>query len=67
MSRLPETRYPSRRSYVLKLRADATPEALAGRLENLVTGQRIEFACGPALVQALGAELEADSAEARGE
>ena len=67
MSRPPEPRYPNRRSYVLKLRADAAPGALAGRLENLVTGHRVEFASGPALVQALADELEADSAEARGE
>ena len=35
----PESKYPNRRAYVLKLRGDATPDALAGRIENLVTGQ----------------------------
>ena len=33
-----ESKYPNRRAYVLKLRADVTPGALAGRIENLVTG-----------------------------
>ena len=36
----PESKYPNRRAYVLKLRGDATAEALAGRIENLVTGQQ---------------------------
>ena len=34
----PESKYPNRRAYVLKLRSDATPEAFAGRLENLSPG-----------------------------
>lgn len=38
-----ESKYPSRRAYVVKLRSDATPGALIGRLENLVTGRRCEF------------------------
>jgi len=36
----PESKYPSRRSYVLKLRNDAHPEALAGRLARL--GRRLD-------------------------
>ncbi len=50
-------KYPSARSYVLKVRSDATPDALAGRLENLVTGRHREFASGGELLQALEAEL----------
>ncbi len=38
-----ETKYPTRRAYVVKVRSDATPDALIGRLENLVTGRRGEF------------------------
>jgi len=30
-----EPKYPNRRAYVLKLRSDAKPDALAGRLENI--------------------------------
>ena len=38
-----DSKYPSRRAYVVKLRSDATADALIGRLENLVTGRRREF------------------------
>jgi hypothetical protein len=38
-----DSTYPTRRAYVVKLRVDATPDALAGRLENLVTGRQWEF------------------------
>ena len=54
-----ETRYPNRLSYVLKLRVDATVDALAGRLENVVTGRRVEFASSRALLDALAREIEA--------
>lgn len=37
-----ESKYPNRRAYVLMLRADATPGALAGSIENLVTGRRLD-------------------------
>jgi hypothetical protein len=55
----PESRYPSRRAYVLKIRGDARADALAGRLENLVTGRQHEFASGRELLDAIAAELEA--------
>jgi hypothetical protein len=57
MSRPDEAKYPSRLSYVLKLRADAHPDALGGRLENLVTGQRLEFASARELLDAIAQEL----------
>ena len=57
-----ESKYPNRRAYVLKLRGDATPGALAGRLENLVTGQQIEVASARELLEALARELEAEGA-----
>ena len=38
MSLNPESKYPSRRAYVVKMRSDAKPGELAGRVENLVTG-----------------------------
>ena len=56
----PESKYPNRRAYVLKLRGDATPDALTGRLENLVTGQQIEFASARELLESLARELEAE-------
>jgi hypothetical protein len=54
-----QSKYPNRRTYVLKMRSDALPSALAGRLENLVTGRQHEFASGQELLEAIAAELEA--------
>ena len=34
----PESKYPSRRAYVVKLQNDATPAMLVGRVEKRVTG-----------------------------
>ena len=59
----PESKYPTRRAYVLKMRSDATPGLLAGRLENLVTGAQCEFASGRELLESIARDLEA-SAEA---
>ena len=59
----PESRYPSRRAYVLKVRSDAKPDALAGRLENLVTGQQRDFASARELLDSIAADLEANIAE----
>ena len=58
-----QSKYPSRRAYVLKMRGDARPDALAGRLENLVTGRQLEFASGRELLDAIAAELGAGSKE----
>ncbi len=54
-----ESKYPTRRTYVLKVRGDAQPDALAGRLENLVTGRQHEFGSGRELLDAIAAELAA--------
>jgi hypothetical protein len=53
----PESKYPNRRAYVLKLRGDATAEALAGRIENLVTGRRREFASAHELLESITSDL----------
>jgi hypothetical protein len=53
-----EPKYPSRRSYVLKLRTDAEPGELAGRLENLVTGRQLEFLSGHELLASLARDLD---------
>jgi hypothetical protein len=58
-----ESKYPSRLSFVLKLRGDAAPHALAGRLENLVTGQRFEFASAREMVDAIAHELDTSASE----
>jgi len=48
---------------VLKMRGDARPGVLAGRLENLVTGRQLEFASGRELLDAIAGELEAGGKE----
>jgi hypothetical protein len=59
----PESKYPNRRTYVLKLRGDATPGQLAGRLENLVSGRQREFATARELLESLASDLEAGATE----
>jgi hypothetical protein len=49
--------YPSRRAYVVQFRRDATPHALAGRIENLVTGRQLEFISGGDLLGCLASDL----------
>jgi hypothetical protein len=44
---------------VLKVRSDAKPDALAGRLENLVTGQQREFASGRELIESIASDMHA--------
>jgi hypothetical protein len=53
----PESKYPTRRAYVLKMRSDATAEALTGRLENLVTGSQREFASERELIESIASDL----------
>ena len=54
-----DSKYPTRRAYVVKVRSDAKPDALAGRLENLVTGRQREFASGGELLESIANDLEA--------
>ena len=54
-----DTKYPSRRAYVVKLRSDAAPGALAGRIENVLTGQQREFSSGAELLESLTGDLQA--------
>jgi hypothetical protein len=54
-----DSKYPTRRAYVVKVRGDASPGALAGRLENLVTGRQCEFATGGELLESIATDLEA--------
>jgi len=52
-----ESKYPTRRAYVVKLRGDAQPNALAGRIENLVTGHQREFASARELIESIATDL----------
>ena len=63
----PESKFPNRLAYVLKLRGDATRDAIAGRLENLVTGQRLEFESGRELLDAIAREIDASSTDGTGD
>lgn len=62
----PESKYPNRRAYVLKLRSDAAPHALAGRIENFLTGQQREFANERELLEFLVGDLAAAATERAG-
>ena len=59
----PESKYPSRRAYVLKMRSDAKPNELAGRIENLVTGLQREFTSGEELLASIASDLQANVSE----
>jgi hypothetical protein len=63
MSLNTEAKYPSRRAYVVKMRSDARPDELAGRVENLVTGASREFATGKELLDSLASDLAAGNAK----
>lgn len=65
MSLNPESRYPSRRAYVVKMRSDARTGELAGRVENLVTGANWEFASGRELLESIARDLEANAESKR--
>jgi hypothetical protein len=67
MSLNPESKYPSRRAYVIKVRSDARPGALAGRLENLVTGQSREFASARELIDSIASDVAVSAAEQPGD
>ena len=56
-----DSKYPSRRAYVLKLRGDAQPGALSGRLENVITGTQREFSSGRELLDSLAGDLQASA------
>ena len=43
---------------MVKVRSDATGDALAGRLENLVTGRQHEFASARELLDSISSDLE---------
>jgi len=58
-----ETKYPSRRTFVVKVRSDATPGALCGRLENLVTCRQSDFTSARELFEAIARDIESCGAE----
>ena len=59
-----DPKYPVRRAYVVKLSHDATPLALHGRLENLVSGRHSEFLSAAELGELIAADIEAGGVDA---
>jgi hypothetical protein len=53
-----ESKYPTRRAYVVKVRGDAKADALAGRIENLVTGRQHESASARELIESIASDLD---------
>jgi len=52
-----ESEHASPRAYVVKVRSDAQPGALSGRLENFATGQSREFASSDELLRLIADDL----------
>jgi hypothetical protein len=63
MSLRTESKYPSRRAYVVKVRSDARPDELTGRVENVVTGASRDFTSGRELLESIAEDLAAGAAE----
>lgn len=61
MTLSPDTNFPSRRTYVIRVRGDARPYSLSGRLESLVTGKHSDFASGHELLSAIVKDIEAEA------
>ena len=54
-----DSKYPNRRAYVVKVRSDASPGTLRGRVENLLTCEQHEFASALELVELIETDLQA--------
>ncbi len=53
-----DPKFPIYRMYVVKLNSDATPDALYGRVENLMSGKQLDFTSPSELCRLLKRELE---------
>ncbi|MET0657607.1 MAG: hypothetical protein ABW110_05550 [Steroidobacteraceae bacterium] len=58
-----DPKYPTRRTYVLKLQSDATPDVLLGRLENLVTCRQSDFTSARELLEFIARDIVSCGAE----
>ena len=58
-----DPKYPSRRTYVVKVRSDATLDDFCGRLENLVTCQQNDFTSARELFDLIAHDIACSSAE----
>ncbi len=53
-----ESKFTSRRTYLVKVHSHAKPGALTGRVENFVTGQQHEFASSDELIASILNDLD---------
>jgi len=58
-----DPKYPVRRAYVIKMREDATPQTLCGRLEYLISGEHKDFLAANELCELIAADIETDIIE----
>ena len=58
-----DPKYPSRRTYVVKLQSDATRDALRGRMENLVTCQQSDFTSAREMLELIVRDVDSVGAE----
>ena len=58
-----DPKYPTRRTYVVKVRSDATLETFCGRLENLVTCQQNDFTSARELFDLIARDIACSGAE----
>ena len=58
-----DPKYAARRTYVVKLRNDAKPDVLCGRVENLVTCKQNDFASSRELLDLIARDVEISADE----
>jgi hypothetical protein len=58
-----DPKHPSRRTFVVKVRSEATPESLSGRVENLVTCKQQDFSSADELVDVIACDIERSARE----
>ncbi len=58
-----DSKFPLHRSYVVKLSSDTTPDALRGRLENLVAGTHRYFESADDLLGLIAGDIAAAGAD----
>ena len=54
----PESKFTSRRTYVVRVHRDSKRGVLTGRLENFVTGRQHEFATSDELIASILNDLD---------
>jgi hypothetical protein len=58
-----ESKFASRRTFIIKVHRDSKPGFLSGRLESYVTGRQHDFASSDELIASILHELEFNEAD----